>query len=522
MRSIAVAQAATGYNDYLFAGTPVQGGALRSIAVGIAAADSNQPPPASKGPSIGGPAGSAINDIVNAVGYGGFFLSLAPREAYSLLTTGKSTYIPLPSQSEVSAAGTFGLLSGAAVGVGFVAAPLEAAIIPALGLSGSGATLAGLGIQAGLGAGYGGISSFVTGGNPVTGAALGALIFPASGLVGRGVSILGGRIGESLVRFVPDPNQVPAEDPYVLNFFQRAISNRYIVPNVERTLYGLGGDEGFGAPDRAASFASEVSSRMDGISGTAHTPYASSFDVPSGVGEGEQTVDVGGGQQQIIAVETRPTTASIAQTQQQKIEGFVFQPSYDQAVSESGSQAAYSIAQSRGQTVYDMSLVFLATPPGYAFKSSLGLSDLSLQSQIQSGVQGQISSSLQTQGLAILSIQGLLQTGLQTQTQATTQEQVQSEVQIQGLDTLGLLSFKGDLLGPESGKTDLVFPYPPDLLLLTSRKRKKSMRFKPTHERNRVAMEIGSSFGDFAAALEQSDIFGSTGYFSAPRRKRKR
>jgi hypothetical protein len=34
-------------------------------------------------------------------------------------------------------------------------------------------------------------------------------------------------------------------------------------------------------------------------------------------------------------------------------------------------------------------------------------------------------------------------------------------------------------------------------------------------------MEIGSSFGDFAAALEQSDIFGSTGYFSTGR-KRKR
>ena len=143
----------------------------------------------SSGISISGPGGSVLNDIVNAVGYGGFFLSLAPREAYSLLTTGKSTYIPLPSQSEVSAAGTFGLLSGAAVGVGFVAAPLEAAVIPALGLSGSGATLAGLGIQAGLGAGYGGISSFVTGGNPVTGAALGALIFPASGLGLKGVGL---------------------------------------------------------------------------------------------------------------------------------------------------------------------------------------------------------------------------------------------------------------------------------------------------------------------------------------------
>gem|GEM_PF-4217895 len=143
----------------------------------------------SSGISISGPGGSVLNDIVNAAGYGGFFLSLAPREAYSLITTGKSTYIPLPSQSEVYSAGSFGLLSGAAVGVGFVAAPLEAAVIPALGLSGSGAALAGLGIQAGLGAGYGGISSFVTGGNPVTGAALGALIFPASGLGLKGVGL---------------------------------------------------------------------------------------------------------------------------------------------------------------------------------------------------------------------------------------------------------------------------------------------------------------------------------------------
>ena len=147
---------------------------------------------------------------------------------------------------------------------------------------------------------------------------------------------------------------------------------------------------------------------------------------------------------------------------------------------------SYSLMQSQNQ-ISSLSLASI-------------LQNLSVTAQSQSIVQSSIQAQIQSQSL------------IQLQAQSTVTETITETTLLTQLD----FRFP-DVLSPV---------YPPLVSLDSLRKRQKKVRgrkgYRPTHERNRVAMEIGSSFGDFAAALEQSDIFGSTGYFSAPRRKRAR
>jgi hypothetical protein len=534
----------------------------------------------SSGISISGPGGSVLNDIVNAAGYGGFFLSLAPREAYSLITTGKSTYIPLPSQSEVYSAGSFGLLSGAAVGVGFVAAPLEAAIIPALGLSGSGATLAGLGVQAGLGAGFGGISSFVTGGNPLTGAALGALIFPASGIVSRGIAaaiprgysflqglsptstreLVGGdipllsrytppeEIGDA--EFVQSPGQqVTVKGSYLSTIFAResgdisasgepqsgvsAMTESDVLQSSllsQKDLDSIANTSGKGfmenltsaAPGKAVgvstpgNFYQDLVSRGEAVSQEAAMapPTARSTEVANLFAK----YDAG-----LTNLQQTGATTILQEAPETEVATESPMSALDKAIQEAREQVAIRVSITRaiagGQTTDQGYDTFVAYPPGTSAPTAPPrLSTLSFQGL--STLQGL--SSLSATGLSLLSSQGLGQSSLQSLTSLQSESTVQVPAQVQGLGTdlaLGLRTTQLQSLRSQS--VEISTPYLLDSILPLTRQKKRKQRFRPTQQRNRVAMEIGSSFGDFAAALEQSDIFGSTGYFSTGR-KRKR
>ena len=172
-------------------------------------------------------------------------------------------------------------------------------------------------------------------------------------------------------------------------------------------------------------------------------------------------------------------------------------------------------AIARGQTSdYDY-ILFAAYPPGT--KAPTGPQRTSSLSSLLT-IQG-----LGTLGLTLTAqspLQGL--STLQGQSQSGATVQAQTPIQQTGIrtDILSALRIE-QLQSLQSQQEEVLLPF---LFEPTRRKalKKRKTRFVPTREKNRVARNIAASFGDFAAALEGSDIFGSTGYFSAPRRKRSR
>lgn len=375
---------------------------------------------------------SAFDNVAKVAGYGGFFLSIPPREIYSLITTGKTVHIPLPSEQQLISGGTFALEAGGATAVGFAVGPIAAAVLPeGTGALGSIATR--IGISGALGAGYGGATSYVSGQDVFRGAAIGALSFAGSAALFEGGSALVSRLSSSIksaaINYVPSPSQ-NVEDPYSLNFLQRYINQRYILPNVQ-TSAGVSQFGTFEDIDNGArNFAAMVSNKLG------KSPYAASGEEFAGqlkAGyESEQPI-------QDISSEGTPSIENVSSSglksivrqqqvqsyqdiQVQKIESM--SQDLDFYRQQSASEAASRINISRGR-VRPLDEFFLYTPPGFQIPTAA--SSVSSVSLISLGsVQSIQSPSLSLQSMLNIDL------GLQSiQSQALIQQQVQQQQQIQ-------------------------------------------------------------------------------------------